>query len=53
MKRTKEVWAQALTADESQFVAQTLLVQLTLETRNVTFVFVTMVSKGMALCAKV
>ena len=41
------------TAEESQFVMQTLLVQLTLETRNVTFVLVTMVSKAMDLCATV
>lgn len=41
------------TVDESQFVMQTLLVQLTQETRNVTFVLVTMVSKAMDLCATV
>lgn len=41
------------TVDESEFVMQTLLVQLTQETRNVTFVLVTMVSKAMDLCATV
>ena len=53
MKRRKEVWAQLLTADKEQFVIQMLPVQLTQETKIVTFVFVTMDLKGTALPATV
>ena len=42
-----------LTAGINQFVMQILPVQLTRETRIVTFVFVTMALKGTALCAEV
>jgi len=53
MKRAKEVWAQLLTAHRSPFVMPMLPAQLTQETRNVTFVFVTMALKAMALFAEV
>lgn len=43
LKRTKEVWAQLLTADKEQCVIQMLAVQLTQKTRIDTFVVVTMV----------
>lgn len=42
LKRTKEVWAQLLTADKEQCVIQMLAVQLTQKTRIDTFVVVTM-----------
>lgn len=48
MNRTGEL----LTAGINQFVMQILPVQLTRETRIVTFVFVTVVLKGTALCAE-
>ena len=43
LKRTKEVWAQLLTAGKEQCVIQMLAVQLTQKTRIDTFVVVTMV----------
>ena len=49
MNRTKEL----LTAGRKHFVMQRLPVQLTQETRIVTFVFVTVALKGTALCAEV
>ena len=49
MNRTEEL----LTAEVDHFVMQMLPAQLTLETRIVTFVFVTMALKGTALCAEV
>ena len=53
MKKTKEVWAQLSTANRGHFVMPMLSAQLTQETRNVTFVFVTMALKAMALFAEV
>ena len=49
MNRTTEL----LTAGRNHFVMQMLPVQLTQETRIVTFVFVTVALKGTALCAEV